>query len=63
MSEGTENLRWITASTGGQCVEVAMTDDSVLVRDSKSPDGPRLEFTPAEWDVFLAGARAGTFDR
>jgi len=34
----------------------------VLVRDSKNPDGPVLEFTAAEWDAFLAGLRNGEFD-
>ena len=63
MSEGTETLLWESASTGGQCVEVAMAPDSVLVRDSKSPDGPQLEFTPGEWDAFLAGVLDGKFRR
>jgi hypothetical protein len=26
------------------------------VRDSKDPDGPRIEVTPAEWSAFLAYA-------
>jgi hypothetical protein len=32
------------------------------VRDSKNPHGPMLQFTPAEWRAFLAGARCGEFD-
>jgi len=43
----------------GTCVEVAATADTVLVRDST---GTVLEFTPAEWDEFLKGVRAGEFD-
>ncbi|WP_141548095.1 DUF397 domain-containing protein, partial [Nocardia farcinica] len=35
----------------------------VGVRDSKNPAGGALVFTPSEWDAFLAGARAGEFDR
>jgi hypothetical protein len=70
---------WRTAShrgsdDGGR-VEVSATADTataphkanedllVLVRDSKDPDGPKLAFTTAEWDAFLAGAKDGEFDR
>lgn len=46
------------------CVEVQRRPDgSVGVRDSKDRGGPALAFTGAEWDAFLAGARAGEFDR
>jgi hypothetical protein len=34
----------------------------VAVRDSKDPDGPRLIFTPAEWETFTAGVRDGEFE-
>jgi hypothetical protein len=35
----------------------------VEVRDSKQQGaGPILEFTPAEFDAFLDGARGGEFD-
>lgn len=43
------------------CVEVARHGDIVLVRDSKDPDGPVLQFTPDEWHAFLAGCRNGQF--
>ena len=51
-----------TASGGGNCVQVARTGDSVLVRSSLKPSGPLLSFSISEWDAFLAGARAGEFD-
>jgi hypothetical protein len=51
------------------CVEVAVTEGSkegsdhvITVRDSKNPDGPKLTFTPAEWEAFTAGVRDGEFD-
>jgi Domain of unknown function (DUF397) len=45
------------------CVEVAANVPGVVaVRDSKDPDGAKLIFTPAEWDAFTAGVRAGEFD-
>jgi len=56
----------------GQCVEASAVPDGfapakegaeVLVRDSKDPDGPVLEFTAGEWDAFIAGAKNGEFDR
>lgn len=44
------------------CVEVAKVGDSFLVRDSKNPAGPTLNFTPAEWEAFAAGMAAGDFE-
>ena len=37
-----------SGANGGNCVEVADGPGSVLVRDSKDPDGPRLAFGLAE---------------
>jgi hypothetical protein len=45
------------------CVEVAMTSDAVLVRDSKNPQGAPLAFTTDEWDAFVTGIKAGEFTR
>ena len=44
------------------CVEVAVEERSVSVRDSKDPTGPVLRFSVAEWRVFLLGVRAGEFE-
>jgi hypothetical protein len=47
----------------GDCVEVAKkTDGGRVVRDSKNPQGPTLDFTPSEWSAFVKGAKAGEFD-
>jgi hypothetical protein len=46
----------------GDCVEVAVTDGYVLVRDSKNRNGTTLRFSNAEWAAFLAGARDGEFN-
>jgi len=43
------------------CVEVAKVGKSYLVRDSKHPHGPVLEFDAAEWDAFAAAMTAGEF--
>jgi hypothetical protein len=44
------------------CVEVAMTSDAVLVRDSKNNEVAPLSFTMDEWSAFVKGVRAGEFD-
>lgn len=62
-----QNLTWRKSSlsfSNGNCVEAArLPDGGTALRDSKDPDGPVLAFTPAEWDAFLGGARAGEFDQ
>ncbi|WP_306211792.1 DUF397 domain-containing protein [Actinoplanes sp. RD1] len=51
-----------SASSEGAAVEVALLEEGVAVRDSRSPDGDVLFFTPAEWDAFVGGAKDGEFD-
>ena len=46
-----------SSGNGGDCVEVARVADTLLARDSKDPDGPRLRFTVREWRAFLAAWR------
>ena len=43
----------------GNCVEVTQTPDLVLVRDSKDPTGPVLEFSTSQWREFVAPLMAG----
>ena len=43
----------------GNCVEVTQTPDLVLVRDSKDPAGPVLEFSTPQWREFVARLMAG----
>jgi Domain of unknown function (DUF397) len=43
------------------CVEVAMSGDDVLLRDSKDANSPVLRFTADEWTAFVAGVNAGEF--
>lgn len=47
---------------GNNCVEVAILDTAVAVRDSKNPSGPALFFNPALWTEFLNSAKIGEFD-
>lgn len=37
---------------GGNCIEVAATARGIVVRDSKSPDGPVLLITADQWANF-----------
>jgi hypothetical protein len=58
------NATWRKSSysggNGGNCVEVAvLSDNSLEVRDSKDPDGPRLMFDSAAWRVFAAQVKGG----
>lgn len=58
-------LRWRTArrSAGnGACVEVALANAGILVRDSKDQDGPAMPYSGISWRRFLAEAKAGQFD-
>jgi hypothetical protein len=48
--------------SGGACVEVAWSNGSYFVRDSKSAQSPVLNFTEAEWRAFAQGMRAGDFN-
>ncbi len=45
----------------GNCVEVAVVDDSILVRNSRDPLGSVLTFTRWEWTDFLKGMSNGDF--
>ena len=57
---------WRTSARSGNvgnCVQVAVADNAIGVRDSKDPDGAILEFTIPEWRAFVDGAKDGEFDR
>lgn len=48
---------------GVHCVEVARkSDGTIVVRDSKNPDGGALHFNGGEWDAFIQGVNAGEFN-
>lgn len=44
------------------CVEVAIKNGLVGVRDSKNPAAAVLTFSPDEWQAFTAGVKKGEFD-
>jgi hypothetical protein len=47
-----------TASNSGACLEVAVVNVSVLVRDSANRDGTVLTLSPAAWSDLLARTRS-----
>ena len=57
------NIQWrkssYSGSTGGDCVEVAVTcpTGAVPVRDSKNPSGPVLTVGAGAWRAFVDGLR------
>ena len=56
------HLRWrkSTASTSGNCVEVACDANSeIFIRDSKDPNGPVLSLSSSQWTEFLTCLRNG----
>lgn len=47
------------SNPNGACVELSIETGSVEFRDSKDPDGPRLQFTSSEAAAFIASVAAG----
>ncbi len=54
----------LSGPNGGQCVEVAVNlPDTIALRDSKNPNGPKLLLTPAQWHIFTESIKTGRFDQ
>lgn len=45
------------AGNGGNCVEVALLDTTVALRDSKTPQSGVLDLTPRAWTHLRAAVR------
>ncbi|MFI1223214.1 MULTISPECIES: DUF397 domain-containing protein [unclassified Streptomyces] len=65
----TESPSWYKSSyssNGGACIEVAInlaaTQGTVPVRDSKDIDGPVLSLPADAFSYFVAGVQAGKLD-
>jgi len=52
---------WIKACDTSACVEVLIGDNVTYVMRTSEPD--MLKFDANEWDEFVAGVKAGKFDR
>ncbi|MFG2729049.1 DUF397 domain-containing protein [Streptomyces canus] len=58
-----EQLTWFKSSyssgEGGECLEVAVTPDTIHLRDSKHATSPHLNLSPMAWSAFLSGEFVG----
>ena len=64
MNMDSTGAKWFKSSRSGggkDCVEVAMLDQAVAVRDSKNPAAAVLVFEPGEWNGFTTRLAAGAF--
>jgi len=48
-----------SGGANGECLEVADGHATVPVRDSKSPAGPALTFSPQGWTRFVTAVKGG----
>jgi hypothetical protein len=46
-------------SSGGECVEIAIVEQTGMIRDSKNADGGKLAFRKAALQLFIRSATAG----
>jgi hypothetical protein len=56
-------VKWTKSSfcADGQCIEVALIDNHVAVRDNKNVDQEALRFSQAEWAAFLDRVTVGQY--
>jgi len=47
------------SSGGTNCVEIAVREDKMAIRNSKDPGGPILVFPPEVWRAFIGWITAG----
>jgi hypothetical protein len=52
-----------SGGTGGDCVELALAEQGLLVRDSKAPLGGTLSLAGTSAVHFLTAVKAGRFGR
>jgi hypothetical protein len=46
----------------GECVEIAVHNDTVVMRSSAEPSSAYIRLTPEEFGAFLREAKTGRFD-
>jgi hypothetical protein len=57
-----DSLTWRRSSEGPGALELAFTDEWVLMRIAEDPEGRVLVYDHWEWECFLDGAKKGEFD-
>jgi hypothetical protein len=57
------SLDWYSSSLcqAGECVEIAASEDVVIMRSSAHPDAGNIYFSQKEFGSFLAAAKAGKY--
>jgi hypothetical protein len=63
---GLSGFAWRKASCSacnGECIEVARTSGRVMVRDSKDPEGPVLNYSAEAFQAFLGEAKRAASSR
>jgi len=58
----TATWRKSSFSTDGECLEFAVLDDCVAVRNSNNPDGGTLFLPPVQMASWILAVKAGEFD-
>lgn len=49
-----------SSETGGNCVEVAIVGDLILIRDSKNPAQPAISLRRIFWRAFVSRIKVGS---
>ena len=62
-SNGPGEWRKSSSSDTNECVEIRFRGGVTQVRNSRDRGGPVFTFDAPEWAAFLAGIRAGEFER
>jgi hypothetical protein len=60
----TEQIRWQKSTFSGEgasCVEIAISDDALHIRESDQPH-ETITTTPVKLAAFIKGIKAGEFD-
>ncbi|MCX2181231.1 DUF397 domain-containing protein [Streptomyces sp. SKN60] len=53
---------WRSGSRGVGDVQIAFVEGFIAMRNGRTPGGPSVVFSPAEWRAFVVNARDGEFD-
>lgn len=66
MNARTRDTGWYKSTRSGTanegCLEVRITDTTVMIRDSKNTTGPSFSFGLATWDGLLRVTKSGHLD-
>jgi hypothetical protein len=55
------DLQWRKArrsANDGACVEVALVNGEMAIRDSKNPNGSRLQYSAQSWYEFVSAVKS-----